>query len=344
MSQKNVVFFDCVSKKKKKSRSTKLLNDPKNSIPWVEKYRPQAINDIIVNDFIRMKINNIIKDKSMPNLIITGSPGTGKTSTVLCIAKKLLADNYDEGVLELNASDDRGLNMINNNIMHFCKKKMDSVNHKIIILDEADSITSKAQNLLNNIIEAYVKNTRFAFICNDSSKITESIQSRCMIIRFPRLDNISIRQRIEYICKKENIKYDNQGLEAINFAANGDIRQAINNLESVYNTYEEITKDSVFKICDKPKPHIIKGIFDYCSQSNIKDAIQNMIHLKNLGYSANDILLTLINMLKDNYEIDIDEDQKIKFMKNISSTYIKVNDGTDTLLQLTGCISKMCNN
>ena len=141
---------------------------------------------------------------------------------------------------------------------------MDNVNHKIIILDEADSITSKAQNLLNNIIEAYVKNKRFVFICNDSSKITESIQSRCMIIRFPRLDNISIRQRIE-LYVKENINYDNEGLEAINFAANGDIRQAINNLESVYNTYEEITKESVFKICDKPKPHIIKGIFDYCS-------------------------------------------------------------------------------
>ena len=161
MSQKNVVFFDTKSKKKKKSKSKLLLDDPHNSIPWVEKYRPQVIDDIIVNDYIRMKINNIINDKSMPNLIITGSPGTGKTSTVLCIAKKLLHHQYDEAVLELNASDDRGLNMINNNIMHFCKKKMDNVNHKIIILDEADSITSKAQNLLNNIIEAYVKNTRY---------------------------------------------------------------------------------------------------------------------------------------------------------------------------------------
>lgn len=344
MSQKNVVFFDSISKKKKKSKSKLLSADPKNSMPWVEKYRPQIIDDIIVNNYIRMKINFIIQEKSMPNLIITGCPGTGKTSTVLCIARKLLADQYDEAVLELNASDDRGLNMINNTIMHFCKKKMDNVNHKIIILDEADSITSKAQNLLNNIIETYVKNTRFAFICNDSSKITESIQSRCMILRFPRLDNISIKQRIEYICQKENIQFNDEGLEAINFASNGDIRQAINNLESVYNTYEKITKDNVFKICDKPKPIVIKGIFDSCSNNDIKTAIKNMIQLKGLGYSANDILLTMINMLKDNYEIDIDDEKKIKFMKDISSTYIKVNDGTDTLLQLTGCISKMCNN
>jgi replication factor C subunit 2/4 len=344
MSQKNVVFFDSVSKKKKKSKSKLLLDDPKNSIPWVEKYRPQMIDDIIVNNYIRMKINIIIQEKSMPNLIITGSPGTGKTSTVLCIARKLLSDHYDEAVLELNASDDRGLNMINNNIMHFCKKKMDNVNHKIIILDEADSITSKAQNLLNNIIETYVKNTRFAFICNDSSKITESIQSRCMILRFPRLDNISIKQRVEYICQKEKIKFDDEGLEAINFASNGDIRQAINNLESVYNTYEEINKENVFKICDKPKPVVIKGIFDSCSNNDIKTAIHSMIQLKGLGYSANDILLTMINMLKDNYEIDIEDEKDIKFMKDISSTYIKVNDGTDTLLQLTGCLSKMCNN
>jgi replication factor C subunit 2/4 len=343
MSSKNIVYFDTSFKKKKKKIKTTLLSNPDKSIPWVEKYRPNNINNIICNDYIKKKIKQIIKDKNMPNLIITGCPGTGKTSTILCIAREIVKENYDEAVLELNASDDRGLNMINNNIVHFCKKKLNKVPHKIVIFDEADSITSKAQNLLNNILEEYINSTRFAFICNDSSKITESIQSRCMILRYPRLDNISIRDRIIYICEKEKIEYTDEGLETIIFTGNGDIRQAINNLESIYNTFGKLTKENVFLICDKPKPHMIKAIFDYCIKKNVIKAIEYIIDLKNLGYSGNDILLTMINMIKDNYEISyMDDLTKIKFMKEISRTYIKVNNGTDTLLQLTGCVSRIC--
>ncbi|VVU95287.1 Replication factor C C-terminal domain [seawater metagenome] len=341
MSSKNIVFFDTNVKKKKKGIS-KLSNKSQNSIPWVEKYRPRNVNEIISNDNLKVKIKQIIKEKSMPNLIITGDPGTGKTSTMLCIARIIAGEHYDDAVLELNASDDRGLNMINNNIVHFCKKKLDKVSHKIVIFDEADSITSKAQNLLNNILEEHIKNTRFAFICNDSSKITESIQSRCMILRYPRLDNISIKKRIIHICDKENIKFNNEGLETIIFTSHGDIRQAINNLESIYNTFGEITKESVFLICDKPKPHMIRCIFDYCINKDIISAMKYMIELKNLGYSGNDILLTMINMIKDDYEISLSDVNKILFMKEISRTYIKVNNGTDTLLQLNGCLSRIC--
>lgn len=338
---KNIVFFDTCTTKKKRGIITS-SNSSIDSIPWVEKYRPLTVNEIIANDFLKIKIKKIIKEKNMPNLIITGEPGTGKTSTMLCIARIIVDEFYDEAVLELNASDDRGLNMINNNIVHFCKKKLDKVPHKIVIFDEADSITSKAQNLLNNILEEHVQNTRFAFICNDSSKITESIQSRCMILRYPRLDNISIKERIIYICEKENIKYTDEGIDTIIFTGNGDIRQAINNLESIYNTFEEITKENVFLICDKPKPHMISCIFDFCKEKKIIKAMEYMIELKNLGYSGNDILLTMINMIKDNYEISLSDNNKILFMKEISRTYIKVNNGTDTLLQLNGCLSRIC--
>jgi len=337
MVKDNIIFFD--SSRKKKSKSF-FPSSPK-TIPWVEKYRPRTTEDIISNNIIKTKIKTIIKDGFMPNLIITGSPGTGKTSTILCIAKKLIQKNYDEAVLELNASDDRGLNMINNNIMHFCKKKIDNVIHKIVIFDEADSITSKAQNLLNNILEEYINTTRFAFICNDCSKITESIQSRCIILRFPRLDNISIKERVTYICEKESIEYTDDGIEALIFTANGDIRQAINNLESIFNTYGKLTNETLFKICDKPKPYFIKSIFKHCMDNNIFEAMKIIIELKNLGYSGNDILLTMINMIKNNYKIELSDEHNIKFMKEISNTYITVNNGTDTLLQLTGCISRI---
>jgi DNA polymerase III delta prime subunit len=123
--------------------------------PWVEKYRPTSSKDILLDPFIKQKIDTIVKDKSIPNMIITGEPGTGKTSTIICLAKEIYGENLSTYVLELNASDDRGLSIINNTILPFCKKKINKNLYKLIILDEADSITNKAQNLLSNIIAEY---------------------------------------------------------------------------------------------------------------------------------------------------------------------------------------------
>ena len=157
-------------------------------IPWVEKYRPKTSDEILLDPFIKDKINKILQEKTIPNMIITGEPGTGKTSTIICLAKQIYnSKTLDECVLELNASDDRGLSIINNTILPFCKKKVDKNIHKLVILDEADSITTKAQNLLSNMIAEFRQNTRFVFICNDCSHITESIQSRCMIIKYSKL-------------------------------------------------------------------------------------------------------------------------------------------------------------
>ena len=136
-------------------------------LPLVEKYRPTIFTDILFDEFLKGKINTIVQSKQLPNMIITGEPSTGKTSTVLYLAKTIYTD--DNNVLELNASDDRGLTMIQQTILPFCKKKSD--NYKLVILDEADSITQKAQNLLNNIIAEFKKNTRFIFICNQGFRI-----------------------------------------------------------------------------------------------------------------------------------------------------------------------------
>ena len=142
------------------------------SLPWIEKYRPSNTKEILLDHYLLEKIHKIIEYRSIPNMILTGEPGTGKTSTILIIAKAIYKDSstYHENVLELNASDDRGLSIINNTIIPFCQKVTNSP-EKLIILDEADSITNKAQNLLSNIIAEYKKNCRFVFICNDSTKV-----------------------------------------------------------------------------------------------------------------------------------------------------------------------------
>ena len=143
-------------------------------LPWIEKYRPGDTEQILLDEMLLEKIDKIIESKSVPNMILTGEPGTGKTSTVLIIAREIFKEDYNENVLELNASDDRGLSIINNTIIPFCQK-ITKTQEKLIILDEADSITNKAQNLLSNLINEFKKNRRFVFVCNDSIKINKSI-------------------------------------------------------------------------------------------------------------------------------------------------------------------------
>ena len=311
-------------------------------IPWIEKYRPKTSEDILMEPFIKDKINNILLNSSIPNMIITGEPGTGKTSTILFLAQEIYKNCYNDNVLELNASDDRGLLIINNKIYPFCKKKIlqSNIFHKLVILDEADSITSKAQNVLSNIISEFRSNTRFVFICNDCSQIIESIQSRCMIIKYPKINQQNLSKKIEFICKNENIKYTIDSINTLLFVSDYDIRQAINNLECIYYSLNELTTDNIYKIIDKPKLFYITNILNECYNKNFNNAISIISKLYNKGYTPNDILLTIMKYLMENNN-DISNDNKIKIYEITSRSYITINDGTDTFLQLCGCISKI---
>ena len=332
----NLLMFDGFIKVK--SNNNKKYNDIK--LPWVEKYRPKSSDEILLDPFIKVKIDKMLQNKSIPNLIITGEPGTGKTSTIICLAKQIYPEKYySEYVLELNASDDRGLSMINKTIYPFCKKKTDGIN-KLIILDECDSITPKAQNLLSNIIAEFRKNTRFVFICNDCSQIIESIQSRCMIIKYPRISKIDLYFKIEAICKEEKMKYTKDGIESLLFVSDMDIRQAINNLECIYYAFSTLTNESVYNMVDKPKPVYIEKIINDCLNERLEDGIATTKELYMKGYYPNDILLIFMKCLLEK-DLKIKESKKLKIHEIISLSYIRVNGGIDTLLQLCGCIAKI---
>jgi len=333
----NVISFDGFVKVKQNSDQKKYTDI---KLPWVEKYRPTNSNQILLDPFIKIKIDKMLENKSIPNLIITGEPGTGKTSTIICLAKQIYNEKeYREYVLELNASDDRGLSMINNTIYPFCKKKTSEIN-KLIILDECDSITPKAQNLLSNIIAEFINNTRFVFICNDCTQIIESIQSRCMIIKYPRISKNDLQNKIESICKIEKVKYTKEGIDALLFVSDMDIRQAINNLECISYAFNQLTFDSVYDMIDKPKPVYIEKIINNCLNGNLNDALDTTKELFMKGYYPNDILLTFMKCLLEK-DLQIKESKKLKIHEIISLSYIRVNGGIDTLLQLCGCIAKI---
>eukprot|EP01132_Coremiostelium_polycephalum_P007847 gene7847-9661_t len=312
-----------------------------NNLPWVEKYRPKEIKDIVGNEETVSRLESISQDGNLPNIIITGPPGTGKTTSILCLARALLGPNYKEAVYELNASDDRTLDVVRDKIKSFAQKKvtLPPGRHKIIILDEADSMTAGAQQALRRTMEIYSNTTRFALACNQSTKIIEPIQSRCAVLRFSRLSDLQIYKRLKEVIEAENVTYSEEGLEALIFTAEGDMRQALNNLQSTYSGFGFVNDTNVFKVCDQPHPKIVEKIIKACCESHLKEAFENTQSLWKNGYSSIDIISTFFKITK-NYQMP--EYQKLEFLKEIGITNLRSSSGVNSLLQLAGLVSRLC--
>ena len=312
-----------------------------NDLPWVEKYRPKDIGDIVGNEETVSRLKVIARDGNMPNVIIAGPPGTGKTTSILCLARALLGDQYKEGVLELNASDDRGIDVVRNKIKMFAQKKvtLPPGRHKVIILDEADAMTSAAQQALRRTMELYSAQTRFALACNMSSKIIEPIQSRCAVLRYTKLSNPQLLERLMEVCEAEDVNKTDDGLEAILFTAEGDMRQAINNIQSTHSGYGLVDRENVFKVCDQPHPVLVQGILASCTTGDLRSATDSLQKLWETGYSAQDIIQTIFRICK---VFDMAEYLKMEFMKEIGFVHMRIADGVDSFCQLTAMLAKLC--
>ncbi|KAL4188238.1 hypothetical protein AMTRI_Chr09g43110 [Amborella trichopoda] len=286
-------------------------------LPWVEKYRPVKVAQVVGNQDAVSRLQVIARDGNMPNLILSGPPGTGKTSSILALAHELLGTNFKEAVLELNASDDRGIDVVRNKIKMFAQKKvtLPPGRHKIIVLDEADSMTTGAQQALRRTMEIYSNSTRFALACNTSSKIIEPIQSRCAIVRFSRLSDQEILGRLMIVVDAEKVPYVPEGLEAVIFTADGDMRQALNNLQATYSGFRFVNQENVFKVCDQPHPLHVKNMVRNVIDGKFEEACSGLKQLYDLGYSPTDIITTLFRIIK-NY--DMPEYLKLEFLKPLS--------------------------
>jgi len=312
-----------------------------NNLPWVEKYRPTYLREIVGNDETVKRLQVIAREGNVPNIIIAGPPGTGKTTSILCLARELLGDNYKEGVLELNASDERGIEVVRNGIKSFAQKKvtLPKGRHKIIILDEADNMTDGAQQALRRTMELFSSTTRFALACNNSTKIIEPIQSRCAILRYTRLSDQEIAKRLIEVLQAEKVPYTTDGLEALIFTADGDMRQALNNLQATFAGFASVSPENVFKVCDQPHPMVVKEIVAQAIEGNIESSHQNLYHLWRMGYSASDIISTLFKVVKT---FEMPDALRLEFIKEIGFTHMRIVSGLDTLLQLSGLLARMC--
>lgn len=311
-----------------------------NSIPWIEKYRPSNIEDMILDENIKRQINIFLNNRQNVHLIITGLPGIGKTSSVRCIAKKILGENAMQGFMELNAAEDRGIRNISTIIPPFCKRIFTNVTSKIILFDEADNMTAKCQYEISDMIEKYGKKTKFIFTCNDSKKIIENIQSVCRILRFKKLTDTQISTYLTKICKNENIPFDAGGLSTICYISNGDMRKAINDLQITAYTFRKISKDTVLKICKVPDPEDIKKILVLCIKKKLEDADSEINNLIKQGYYYLDII-TGFTFVLANYDIGLEENVKLSLIDIVNKTKIIVSIGLRSKLQLSGMICRI---
>ena len=239
----------------------------------------------------------------------------------------------------MNASNDRGIDVVRNKIKMFAQKKvtLEKGRHKIIILDEADSMTDGAQQALRRIMEIYSSTTRFCLACNNSEKIIEPIQSRCAILRYSKLTDKQILKRLLEICEFEKLSYTDDGLEAIIFTAQGDMRQAINNLQSTFNGFGHINGENVFKVCDEPHPLLIKQMIEYCVEEKLEEAIKILSNLWKLGYSAEDVITVIFRVCKS---AQMPEYIKLEYIKLIGMTHARISQGLNSLLQLNALLAK----
>jgi len=266
-------------------------------LPWIEKYRPYKFEDIISNEQNISILKNMIANESLPNLLFHGTSGTGKTSTIMTIAKELYKNNLNLMVMKLDASDDRGINSVRADIKGFAEKNnMFQKGVKLIILDEADSMTFDAQFALRRIIEKYSDTTRFCLICNYENKIIPAIRSRCANFRFNPIKKEEIIKTLTLIAKNEKLNISIEALELIAYLSFGDLRKGINILQSISMKSTDISINMCYDTLGYPTKEEINIIYEYLTNNKLSfNDIYNKVNMiiKNNGYSLDIILKEL---------------------------------------------------
>ncbi len=305
---------------------------------WVEKYRPQTLSEVVNQTEIIGSLEALIKDPTdMPHLLFSGSAGVGKTTTALCIARQILGEYSRDYTLELNASDERGIGMVREKVKKFSRYAgMADVPFKIIILDEADEMTSDAQTALRRIIEDTARYCRFILIANNISKIIDPIQSRCATFKFTSIPEEDVIVHLEKICKKEKIKAEKKGFKAIYDYSEGDLRHAINLLQATASL-GEITEEHVKTSAGLTKTTDVDEVLKIALKGKVLEAREKMIELiKVYGMSESDFLKYL------NSAVFKSKHEKISDILEVIAKYdYRILVGANPEIQLSALLAEL---
>lgn len=335
--------------------STKEMPKRKALQPWVEKYRPKSVDEVAYQEEVVAVLKKSLQGCDLPNLLFYGPPGTGKTSTILAVAKELFGDMTKERVLELNASDERGINVVREKVKSFAQLTASSVRpdgkpcppFKIIILDEADSMTAPAQAALRRTMEKESKTTRFCLICNYVSRIIEPITSRCAKFRFKPLSDDILRQRLKEICTAEDMQCSDEAVDALLETSEGDMRKAITTLQSSARLRgkDGVTKADIVEVAGVIEDDVVNDLMKVCHSGSYEKLEKTVKDIMADGHSAGQIILQLHDQIVPSDTLN--DRQKSTICERLAVIDKRLIDGADEYLQVmdlcTVVMQQICN-
>ena len=307
---------------------------------WIEKFRPSKFDDLVGQDIIVNRIKAMTEQENIPHLLFAGPPGTGKTTIALIIAKTLFKENWRQNFLETNASSDRGIDVIRENIKDFARTKpMGTEIPKIVLLDEADALTRDAQNALRRTMEQYAENCRFILSCNYSSKIIEPIQSRCTIFRFRPLTFDDVKTIIKRIAKEEKLDVSDNVIKLIYEVSEGDLRRVENILQSCATISNEVTEKSVNEITATANPKDVGEILELALNKEFLKSRNKLLDLmlKN-GLSGLDVIKQI---QREILNLKIDDSKKLELIDKCGEIEFRLVEGSDDFVQIESFLAFM---
>lgn len=307
---------------------------------WTEKYRPRTLNEVSGQEAIINNLQSYVRKRNLPHLIFSGPAGVGKTAAAVSMAREFYGDTWSENFTELNASDERGIDVVRNNIKNFARTMpIGNASFKIIFLDEADALTDAAQSALRRTMERYSGTCRFILSCNYSSKIIDPIQSRCSVYRFKSLSYDAIAARIKYIADKEGLKVSEEVIQAINYVSMGDMRRAVNALQSAAVLSSEIKPEMIYEITATARPEEMKEVITKALDGKFFDALDTLEVLMDKGISGDEILAQMHRLV---INLDIPARKKVELMDRIGEADYRITEGAHERIQLDALIAAFC--
>jgi len=306
---------------------------------WSEKYRPNKLSEVINQKHVVERIKAFVKEKNIPHMLFAGPAGTGKTTVALAIAHEFYGKGWRQNVLETNASDARGIDVIRGQVKDFARtKSIGDVAFRIIILDEADNLTTDAQQALRRTMETFSSVSRFILIGNYSNKIIEPIQSRCAVFRFKALSEADIRKYVSRIVEGEKLKISEDAINAVIYLSEGDLRKVANLLQSSAALGERITEKIVYDVASQARPSDVKEILELALNRKFEDArkrLQDM--LLRQGLSGEDVIREIHKQI---YSLQLTEEAKVQLIEKCGEYEFRISEGGDDLIQLEALLAQ----